>query len=176
MRVIYADRVTTRAASLSLFIAFLASSACSTETEKADTEKTDTGKTDTKKTDSKDESITKTVDHANVGTACIAAGADGAQAVTVDFGLCMSSSCDELDSASCSVEQTGSDLKVSSKATVTSTGGPNTVCTTDCRTISATCTGPTLAAGTYTLVYGDTRQAVTLPVVDKTCTKDPRFD
>jgi hypothetical protein len=163
--------VTTRPARLSLVITtVLAGSACSPTAEAPDK------KSDTEKPDTKAEPIKKTVEHTNTGTACISAGVDQAQAVQVDFGLCMSSSCDTLDSASCTVEQAGTELKVSSKATVTSDAGPDTVCTTDCRMVAASCTGATIAAGTYTLVYGDMRQEVTVPVADKACTKDPRFE
>lgn len=113
---------------------------------------------------------TTTVDHADVGTACVSGSVDQPHQVKVDFGLCLSSSCDSLVSASCTVEQSGVDLKVSGKATVSRTGGPDTVCTTDCGRVTAACDVPALAAGSYALSYAGKQIEFAVPVGDSACT------
>jgi hypothetical protein len=139
-----------------------------TPTEKSDApngkdEKQGEGKTD--------EPTIKTVDHADVGTACVSGSVDQPHEVTVDFGICLSSSCDTLVAASCTVEQSGVDLKVSGKATVTSDAGPDGICTTDCRRAAATCSVPALAAGTYTLSYAGKQIEFAVPVgAEQGCT------
>jgi hypothetical protein len=123
------------------------------------------------KSDGKDKPPTiTTVDHADVGTACVSGSVDQPHEIAVDFGLCLSSSCDNLIAASCTVEQSGVDLKVSGKATVTRTGGPDTMCTADCGRVTAKCSVPALAAGTYQLSYAGKQIEFAVPVGEQACT------
>jgi hypothetical protein len=131
-----------------------------------------TAETTDKKANEKkpDEQVTsKTTDHADVGTACVSGSADQPHEVTVDFGLCMSSSCDELVSASCTVERSETELKVSGKASVRRTAGPDTICTTDCRSVATKCSAPALAAGNYKLSYAGKQSEFVVPLGDKAC-------
>lgn len=111
-----------------------------------------------------------TLDHADVGTACVSGSIDQPHEVAVDFGLCLSSSCDQLVAASCTAEQSGADLKVTGKATVIRTGGPDTICTADCGRVTAKCSVPALAAGTYQLSYAGKQIEFAVPVGEQACT------
>lgn len=155
-----------RARSLALLTSFVACLACTPSGEKPDApdDKPADGKANPQPT-------IETVEHVDVGTVCVSGTADQPHEIKVDFGLCLSSSCDQLVEASCTVEQSGVDLKVTGKATIRSEGGPNTVCTTDCGMVSATCSGPTLAAGTYALSYAGKSIEFTVPVAgEPACT------
>jgi hypothetical protein len=148
-------------------VVLLASLGC-TPSEKSDAPN---GKDDEKaKGDEKKEPVIETVEHVDVGTACVSGSADQPHEVKVEFNICLSSSCDELASASCTVEQSGTELKVSGKATVRSDRGPDGICSTDCIRPGAVCKTPALAAGTYTLSYAGKQTEVTVPVADSVCT------
>jgi hypothetical protein len=102
------------------------------------------------------------------GAACISGLVDQEHTVEVDFGTCLSSSCDHLQSASCTVELSGTELTVHGKASVSREQG---VCTEDCRRAKTTCKTGSLAAGTYTLVYAGQREDITVPLSEPACTK-----
>ena len=105
----------------------------------------------------------------NQGSACISGAADQAHTVQVEFGTCMSSSCDDLKSASCTVELSGTELIVQGKAEISHV--QQQACTDDCRRAEATCSTAPLAAGSYTLVYAGKRKDVVVPLSDPACTE-----
>src|SRR5690606_16011765 len=72
----------------------------------------------------------------NKGFACISGAADQANTIEIDFATCLSSSCDKVESASCTVEQSGTELIVQAKAVISRGAG---VCTEDCRHAKASC-------------------------------------
>ena len=143
-----------------------------TPNEKSDAPNSKDDKKGEQKGDEKadDQPTTKTVDHTDVGTACVSGTVDQPHEVAVDFDLCLSSSCDKLVSASCTVEQSGVDLTVNGKATVSRTGGPDTMCTADCGRVTAKCSVPALAAGTYQLSYAGKQIEFAVPVGEQACT------
>jgi hypothetical protein len=103
------------------------------------------------------------------GAACISGAVDQAHTVEIDFATCLSSSCDKLESASCTVEQSGTELIIHAKASVSRKLGEP--CTEDCRRAQTTCNTGTLAAGTYTLVYAGQRSDIVVPLTEPACTK-----
>jgi hypothetical protein len=112
------------------------------------------------------------VDHVDVGRACVTGEQDAAHTVAVDFGLCLSSSCDDLLDATCSTTLEGSTLTVEATATVRSKSGRFVSCTEDCGSVTAECQTPPLAAGSYTVVYGEQSVALTVPAADETCAEE----
>ncbi len=78
----------------------------------------------------------------NEGAACVSG-----EQVKVDFGTCLSSSCDTLEGASCMATLEGDTITVTSVGTVVSAGN---ACTNDCRFATTTCdvTGGDLTAAT----------------------------
>ena len=76
--------------------------------------------------------------------------ADGALNVAVFLG-CLSSSCTEEISASCTVQQTGSLVQVDAVGSYRDTGA--SACSTDCRPLLARCETAPAAPGTVTLQY-----------------------
>jgi hypothetical protein len=109
------------------------------------------------------------VDHVDVGSACVTGEQDAAHTVSVDFGLCLSSSCDELLEASCTTTLDGSTLTVEATATVRSKSGRLVSCTADCGLVTTECQTPPLASGSYTMVYGEESVELTVPGTDETC-------
>jgi hypothetical protein len=103
------------------------------------------------------------------GGACISGVVDQAHEVRIDFDLCLSSSCDKLESASCMVEQSGTELIVHAKASVKHDSGR--ACTEDCGRAETTCSTEALAAGTYTLVYAGQRSEIVVPLAEPACTQ-----
>ncbi|TNE87149.1 MAG: hypothetical protein EP330_19465 [Deltaproteobacteria bacterium] len=96
------------------------------------------------------------------GTPCLTAQADGDGTITVDAGICLSSSCDRGETASCTAVLDGNTITVSSQFDwETATG--NVDCTDDCGMLEATCTVGPLPAGEYTLVLGSGSETVTVP-------------
>jgi hypothetical protein len=154
--------VITRSIGLALFTALLLTLACTPkgdDTDKPKGDKDDKGKEEPGAT-------LETLE--NQGFACISGAADQAHTVEVDFSTCRSSSCDNVESASCTVEQSGTELIVQAKAVMSRGQG---VCTEDCRRVTTTCNSGTLAAGSYTLVYAGRRQDVVVPLSEPACTK-----
>lgn len=93
-----------------------------------------------------------------VASACL-----NGDALTVDFGVCLSSSCDTLVASVCEVTGTADALLVSGEATIDSLSG-DLACTDDCNPATATCTLPkdvdtnkgiTLVGANKTLFDGD---------------------
>lgn len=107
--------------------------------------------------------------HIDVGQACVSPADDassffrgcepaelsatGELSIVVDFGLCLSSSCDTLRRATCETTRDGSVITVTARADVVSdnSGG----CTDDCGSANARCDLGALPDGTYELHYGD---------------------
>ena len=108
-------------------------------------------------------------DYENVGRACVSGQQDQAHQVEVDFGVCLSSSCDELVEASCTTTLDGTTLRVEAMATVRSQTGPNVACTADCGPATTTCDTPVLAPGTYTVIYGEQQSEFTIPTAEPSC-------
>ena len=96
------------------------------------------------------------------GTACV----DGTD-VTVDFGACLSSSCDTLVSSSCTATLEGSVVTVHAEAVIESHG---TECTADCGMVVTHCDLPDLTGVTDpTFVYTSEPVAIDLA----TCAATP---
>lgn len=114
---------------------------------------------------------TDEVEHVDTGRACVRGAPEQAHEVSVDFGLCLSSSCDEVVESSCTATLDGDTIVVEASATVRSSSrGP---CTLDCRPAVASCQTPPLAEGTYTIVYGEDQVPLTVPLGDQsTCTAE----
>jgi hypothetical protein len=81
--------------------------------------------------------------------------------IAVALTGCLSGSCDVDRSASCFVQTTGGDLRVTSEGSYRATGA-NT-CTTDCGVLIARCVTPVLAAGSYTFRHGDLSVPIEIP-------------
>jgi len=95
------------------------------------------------------------------GSVCLNSTASGGLSVRVQFPQCLSSSCDRSISASCTINRSGASLTIHSESVVErQTKGD---CTTDCRTVSATCALESLEAGEYTVVHGENEGSVQLP-------------
>lgn len=108
-------------------------------------------------------------DHVDEGAACVAGEVGQPHDVSVDFGLCTSSSCDEVLHASCTATLEGTTITVEATATIRSKGG---ACTEDCGSVTTGCRTPPLPAGTYALVYGEDSVELTVPVGTATCTEE----
>lgn len=109
-------------------------------------------------------------EHVDVGAACVAGEAEQPHDVSVDFGLCRSSSCEKVVDAACTVTLEGTTLTVEASTTIRHTNDRQ--CTLDCASVTVGCQTPPLAAGMYTLVYGEDSVALTVPVVTATCTQE----
>ncbi len=83
--------------------------------------------------------------------------------VRVAFPTCLSSSCDTLQEASCTLDVSGDVLRISSQGIVESKGK---ICTLDCRAATVECTMEPIEPGDYTVIHGDERQTVSLPNVE----------
>ena len=90
--------------------------------------------------------------------------ADEPLEIMVLFGECLVGGCNRTVDTSCSVEVDGDTV------TITSTGiyevvdpGRGGACTDDCGALTARCTVPALAEGSYTFVHGDDSYEVDVP-------------
>lgn len=81
--------------------------------------------------------------------------------INVDFGICLSSSCDHAGETSCRATRSGSIIQVTADGTWSRTGENG--CTFDCRHLTATCQTDVLPDGDYEIRYADTSLAVTIP-------------
>src|SRR5688500_4967033 len=72
----------------------------------------------------------RTTSYVDEGQVCIASTEQGAVVVRVAFPTCLSSSCDTLQEASCTLDVSGDVLRISSQGIVESKGK---ICTLDCR-------------------------------------------
>lgn len=115
--------------------------------------------------------------HIDVGKACVSPADDGGSvfegcsaaelsttgelSIAVDFGLCLSSSCDTLRRATCEATRDGSVITVTARADVVSdtSGG----CTDDCGSANARCDLGVLPEGTYELRYGEESVQLEVP-------------
>jgi hypothetical protein len=109
----------------------------------------------------------------NVGEVCVSPGAAGAPLVVQYDGPCVSSSCTADRVAHCDVVQLdATTIRVSAHSEWSDFTKDNGVCTRDCAAFSTTCTTPEgVAAGTYTLVFGDSTMQLTIPQSSPTCMK-----
>lgn len=111
------------------------------------------------------------VEHVDTGRACVRGEPGQGHEVTVDFDLCLSSSCDEVVESSCTTTLDGNTVIVDASVTVRS--DPRGPCTLDCNSPVVTCQTPPLAEGTYTLVYGEDQVPLTVPLGGQsTCTSE----
>lgn len=108
-------------------------------------------------------------DHVDEGAACVAGEVGQPHDVSVDFGVCTSSSCDTVEHASCTATLEGTTLTIEATATIRSKGNQ---CTLDCGAVTTSCQTPPLPAGVYTLVYGEDSVELTVPVATATCTQE----
>jgi hypothetical protein len=87
--------------------------------------------------------------------------ADQPVKLAVQFPVCLSSSCSKDPVTSCTVTASGTSLQI------TSSGSFNEVttgaCTTDCRTLVASCSTANLPTGTYTFTHGGQQVSLTIP-------------
>jgi hypothetical protein len=108
-------------------------------------------------------------EYADEGLACVSGEQGQAHDVVIEFGVCMGG-CEELVEASCTATLEGTTLTVEATATIRSQG---TYCTFECRKPIIECQTPSLAPGTYTLVYADDSVELAVPVDMLTCTQEP---
>lgn len=106
----------------------------------------------------------------NVGEICVS-GAPGAPLVVHYAGPCLSGSCTKDQVASCVVVQLDSTtIRVSAHGEWLDFTKEYGACTRDCADFSTTCSSAQgVAAGTYTLVFGDSTMQLTLPLSAPTC-------
>ena len=94
------------------------------------------------------------------GSACVD---EGIETITFTFDTCLSSSCDTLDSATCTATISGETVTVTGEAVVTREDGE---CTADCGIVTATCEMPALPdTGEIEVTVGDT----TVPLAEFVC-------
>lgn len=85
--------------------------------------------------------------HTNEGALCLAE--DGT--LTLDFGVCLSSSCDSVTSQSCTVINDASGVQIESVLVIASELGD---CTADCGIVTMTCGDAPLDASVTEVTYG----------------------
>lgn len=89
------------------------------------------------------------------GTACVD---DGIETITFTFDTCLSSSCDTVESASCTATLSGETVTVTGEVVVLREGDE---CTADCGIVTAECAMPALPdTGEIEVVVGDTTVAL----------------
>ena len=101
--------------------------------------------------------------------------ADEPLVLTVLFSDCVGG-CDEAHEGSCSIEESGNTVTVTSQGSYTEQGPPpGGTCTMDCRFYTTTCEGPVLGEGTYELEHGDDIYEFTVPGdgEESRCLDDP---
>jgi hypothetical protein len=81
--------------------------------------------------------------------------------ITVAAPECLSSSCDVIHEASCSVAREGNELRVTSRLSFEPTG--ETLCTLDCLQLMARCESEPLEQGSYTVVLGSDERTLSVP-------------
>jgi len=109
----------------------------------------------------------------NRGAVCLSPRED-ALAVNVVFDLCLSSSCNQVDGATCTAVLENDRLVVSSQVTFTSDVTPNRDCTADCGgSVGASCGVIAPPSTSIGVVYGSRRtNMLTLPLVSDTLVHD----
>jgi hypothetical protein len=101
------------------------------------------------------------------GVACVSVDSDANYSVTVDFPVCLSSSCDTLVKSSCDVQrlfdaagpEPREHLLIHARATVRSESGS---CTADCGQVQVVCELD-VSDGAYALEFGDYEGILTVP-------------
>lgn len=84
--------------------------------------------------------------------------------ITVTTQECFSSSCSEDQQASCAVQLVdATTLRVTSQGSFRDTTSQHEVCTSDCGYLTARCSTPALAAGSYTVLLGTEQMSITIP-------------
>jgi hypothetical protein len=99
------------------------------------------------------------VTYTDVGSVCLSGEPDAVHTVEIDFGVCMSSSCDSVVESVCEVALSGTELTITATATVASKHG---TCTADCGQLLVSCESEALPAGTYDVTYGDQQGTLTV--------------
>jgi hypothetical protein len=97
---------------------------------------------------------------ADTGAVCFRSTETGSVRVVVTFPACLSSSCDRVTMSACQVIERDGTIRVGSRAEVVSEDG---ACTDDCGSLNARCESAPIAAGTYTVEYGQSVGSITLP-------------
>jgi len=96
----------------------------------------------------------------NVGTICFTSTPTESVKARVTFPTCLSSSCDHPENTVCGIKLVDGEIRVGSHAEVVREGGS---CTDDCGSLNADCESAPIAAGTYTVTYGQAVAELTLP-------------
>jgi hypothetical protein len=106
-------------------------------------------------------SDTEVITVENSGTLDLSASADELR-VRVSFDRCLSSSCDEVQSANCTVSAIDDRIVVSSQLVYTS--ATDRACTDDCQSGIAECSVPITTPGVYQLTHGLCQSTITMPL------------
>ena len=113
--------------------------------------------------------------HDNSGSLCIRSTANGPIVVRAVAAACLSSSCSKVDQATCNIAVDGAHITVSSTFRVREPGG-NTLCTSDCQSISAECTSQvSLPAGEFVVQYGTATGTLIVPAAKTLLFSDNGF-
>lgn len=107
----------------------------------------------------------------NVGEVCVPPGAAGAPLLVHYSGPCLSGSCTADRVAHCDVVQLdATTIRVSTHGEWSDFTKEYGGCTRACADFSTTCSTPDgVAAGTHTLVFGDSTMQLTIPQSQPTC-------
>jgi hypothetical protein len=112
----------------------------------------------------------ETVSYVDEGILC-AEVRNGRLGVTVSAPECLSSNCSRDVEASCTATLDGATIEVRSEISWEDKHGPFARCNEDCGDATATCDAGLIADGNYTVVLGDARIPLTIPVPDEgSCT------
>ena len=87
--------------------------------------------------------------------------------LTVVFNDCLSSSCTDFHDTACSIDIDDKTITVTSEGSYTDTTQTSRACTDDCNVSSASCEGPELQEGSYTLHHGDDTYEFVVPPDDE---------
>jgi len=96
----------------------------------------------------------------NSSDVCLRSAGDTLE-VLVQFRTCLSSSCDTLASATCSITAEGTNLLLEDQATIKRKQAES--CTSDCGLVTARCSLPDLAPGQYRILRAGDSEDITLP-------------
>jgi len=83
--------------------------------------------------------------------------------LSVDLGVCLSSSCDQARSASCSAVRSGSVIEVIAEGSWTDNSANADGCTLDCGFLGATCETEALPDGNYEIRYAGNTLPISIP-------------
>jgi len=99
------------------------------------------------------------------GDLCFSEEADGVH-VVVTAPDCLSSSCSRNVHGSCDAMLDGDRIEITSAIHWEEKHGPLARCTLDCGAATAECGIGELAPGTYTVVFGDDQEQLTVPITE----------